>query len=279
MSLPNHCGGLMNLTESRRELNRHSFRPTGTGLRPACIVMLQSQSHFIRLTLDNLEQEGFDARTLLIGADVISRLEQLLPALVIVEASESKEPALELCREIRRVPSLAQTPMILVAASASEEECILGLESGADDFVTESSGGPEFVARVRAVIRRSERQELYSSMPYALPEFVHWLGTPGPTIRIGDIEIDPAAMRVSVRGSEVLTTHLEFRLLYYLVHNQSRVFSRGQLLDAVWGTQYVELRCVDACVRRLRHKIEPDPLRPTYLRTVRGAGYRLVTGA
>ena len=116
-------------------------------------------------------------------------------------------------------------------------------------------------------------------MPYAIPEFVHWLEMPGPTIGIGDIEIDPSSMKVLVRGREVLTTHLEFRLLYYLVHNQSRVFSRGQLLDAVWGTQYVELRCVDACVRRLRHKIEPDPLRPTYLRTVRGAGYRLVTSS
>jgi DNA-binding response OmpR family regulator len=86
-------------------------------------------------------------------------------------------------------------------------------------------------------------------------------------------------MKISVRGTEIVTTALEFRLLYYLVHNQARVFSRDQLLDAVWGTQFVELRSVDACVRRLRRKIEPDPLRPMYLKTIRGAGYCLQAAA
>jgi two-component system response regulator MtrA len=92
---------------------------------------------------------------------------------------------------------------------------------------------------------------------------------------MGEIEIDPTAMTISVRGSQIVTTNLEFRLLYYLVHNQKRVFSRDQLLDVVWGAQNVELRSVDACVRRLRRKIETNPLRPIYLRTVRGAGYSL----
>jgi len=98
-------------------------------------------------------------------------------------------------------------------------------------------------------------------------------------MRLGDIEIDPGAMRISVRGGEIMTTNLEFHLLYYLLHNQGRVFTRDQLLDAVWGAKYVELRSVDACVRRLRRKIEPDPLRPTYLKTVRGAGYCLQVAA
>jgi two-component system response regulator MtrA len=101
---------------------------------------------------------------------------------------------------------------------------------------------------------------------------------PGPTISIGDLEIDPTAMKISVRGTEIVTTNLEFRLLYYLVHHQARVFTRDQLLDVVWGTQNVELRSVDACIRRLRRKIEADPLRPIYLKTVRGAGYSLQGG-
>jgi DNA-binding response OmpR family regulator len=90
-------------------------------------------------------------------------------------------------------------------------------------------------------------------------------------MKSGDIEIDLCAMRILVRGSEIEATNLEFRLLYYLINDQARVFSRDQLLDAVWGAQTdVELRSVDACVRRLRRKIEPDPVHPTYLRTVRG---------
>jgi two-component system response regulator MtrA len=82
-------------------------------------------------------------------------------------------------------------------------------------------------------------------------------------------------MKILIRGVEISTTALEFRLLYYLLHNQGRVFTREQLLDAVWGSQFVELRSVDACVRRLRRKIEPDPLQPIYIRTIRGAGYSL----
>jgi DNA-binding response OmpR family regulator len=95
-------------------------------------------------------------------------------------------------------------------------------------------------------------------------------------MKTGDIEIDLFAMRILVQGSEIEATNLEFRLLYYLINNQARVFSRDQLLDAVWGAHTdVELRSVDACIRRLRRKIEPDPVHPTYLKTVRGAGYSL----
>lgn len=92
-------------------------------------------------------------------------------------------------------------------------------------------------------------------------------------MRAGDIEIDESAMRISVRGNLIETTCLEFRLLHYLFCNQGRVLTRDQLLNAVWDAQFVELRSVDACVRRLRHKIEIEPVRPRYLKTVRGAGY------
>ena len=103
-------------------------------------------------------------------------------------------------------------------------------------------------------------------------------GTLNPALRTGEIEIDPTAMKVSVRGSEVVTTDLEFRFLHYLVQNQARVFTREQLLDAIWGSQYVESRSVDACVRRLRRKIELDPKNPGHLKTIRGAGYSLSGG-
>jgi two-component system phosphate regulon response regulator PhoB len=267
----------MYVAENRRNLNRDGGPQTGARVPVLCTLLLQRESRALGIALENLEHEGFGVRRLSIGPDVISRVEQLRPSLLIIATTQSRGRALDLCREIRKFQSLAHTPVILVVGSASEEDCVRGFDAGADDFVTESLGGREIAARARAVIRRFARQELRFAMPHALPAFLHPLiGTPGPTIRTGDIEINPSAMIISVRGTEVPTTNLEFRLLYYLVHYEARVFSRDQLLDAVWGTQYVELRCVDACIRRLRRKIEPDPLRPTYLKTVRGAGYRLL---
>jgi DNA-binding response OmpR family regulator len=247
---------------------------TDTNIRLLYLIA-ERESNIGRLAVDHLESEGFTVRTFSMetAPSVIKRVELLRPSLVILETAMSKQPELGLCRSIRR----AGTPVILLAANASEEERILGLESGADDYITQSSTGREMVARVRAVLRRFERQQRQPSTRPTLPPFLHSsIGIPGPTMRTGDIEIDASSMKISVRGSEIVTTNLEFRLLYYLAHNQARVFTRDQLLDAVWGTKNnVELRSVDACVQRLRRKIEPDPLRPTYLRTVWGAGYCL----
>jgi len=271
----------MYVAENRKTLNyRKDVLPTATRVVPL-ICVVERESTVAKPALSHLEHEGFAVRTLSLATDAIQRLKQLHPSLVIIETSTtSRGSALELCRGIRCVQSLAWTPVILLAATTSEEERILGLESGADDYITESSSAPEIVARVRAVMRRFARQEHYSGMPQIALPFLHSsVGILSPPVGIGDIEIDPAAMRISVRGSEVVTTNLEFRLLYYLVHNQGRVFTRDQLLDAVWGAEFVELRSVDACIRRLRRKIEPEPLRPTYLRTVRGAGYCLQLAA
>ena len=133
---------------------------------------------------------------------------------------------------------------------------------------------------MRALMRRFARQVPHSWMAHISPPFLHsMVGTVSATLRTGDIEINPTAMRISVRGTEIVATNLEFRLLHYFVQNRDRVFTREQLLDAVWDSQYVEPRSVDACVRRLRRKIERDPLRPAYLKTVRGAGYCLLATA
>ena len=239
---------------------------------PLLCMIMEHESNIGRFVETHLQQEGFGVSVLPMTTDIISRLKQLGPSLVIIETATVKGPALGLCLAIRRT----RTPVILLSANASEEERILGLESGADDYITESSSGREIVARVRAILRRFTRQTREEWIPHIQPPFAHpAIGSFSPNMKTGDIEVDPIAMRISVRGTEVATTKLEFRLLYYLVDNQARVFSRDQLLDAVWGTQNnVELRSVDACVRRLRRKIEPDPVHPTYLKTVRGAGYR-----
>ena len=239
---------------------------------PRLCIITEHECSVGRLAINCLAQEGFTVRVLSLGDDVIQRMEQLRPALVIIQTTMATETALDLCLGIRR----GRIPVILLSVNASEEERILGLEAGADDYITESSTGREIVARVRAVMRRAARRE-GNDWARLLPPFCDAaLHTLNPTMKTGDIEIDLCSMRILVQGSEIEATNLEFRLLYYLINNQARVFSRDQLLDAVWGAHTdVELRSVDACIRRLRRKIERDPVRPTYLRTVRGAGYSL----
>ena len=164
---------------------------------------------------------------------------------------------LELCRRIRQTGALAMIPVIFLTAKASESDKIMGLELGADDYIPKPFSSRELVARVRAVLRRFER-------PLA-----------PAVVKAGDIEIDSGAMTLSVRGNLTQTTATEFRLLEYLARHPGRVFTRDQLLDAVWrDTHYVTPRSVDVYVRRIREKIEPDPENPRYLKTVRGAGYR-----
>jgi DNA-binding response OmpR family regulator len=258
---------------------REDFVPSKTR---ALIWVVERESSIGKLAIENLEQEGFRVSALPMKHEVIQRIKQVSPSLVVIETGAAGDSALDLCRKIRRLDSLARTPVIFLSANASEEERVLGLEAGADDYITESSTGREVVARVRAVMRRFMQHEPYPASAKTPRAFNHYFsaGVLSPTITMGDIEIDPTAMTISIRGNAILTTYLEFRLLYYLLHNEGRVFSRDQLLDAVWGAGFVELRSVDACIRRLRRKIEPEPLRPTYLQTVRGAGYCLrVSGA
>jgi two-component system phosphate regulon response regulator PhoB len=164
---------------------------------------------------------------------------------------------LELCRQIRQAPTLASSPVIFLTAKSSEADRVLGLELGADDYIPKPFSPRELVARVKAVLRRFERPL-----------------SPTP-LQVGEIEIDPGAMTLVVRGNVVPTTATEFRLLDYFARHLGRVFTRDQLLDSVWrDTAYVTPRSVDVYVRRIREKIEPDPENPRYLRTVRGAGYR-----
>jgi DNA-binding response OmpR family regulator len=149
------------------------------------------------------------------------------------------------------------TPVIFLTAKSGEADRVLGLELGADDYIPKPFSPRELVARVKAVLRRFER-------PLA-PEIT----------RHGELIVDSGAMTLTVRGQQIETTATEFRLLEYLARHPGRVFTRDQLLDAVWrDTAYVTPRSVDVYVRRIREKIEVDPEQPLFLRTVRGAGYK-----
>jgi DNA-binding response OmpR family regulator len=164
---------------------------------------------------------------------------------------------MELCRLIRRSSSLSKIPIIFLSAKNSEIDRVSGLEQGGDDYIVKPFSPREVVARIKAVLRRFEKPL-----------------EPGIVI-MGDVKVDSGAMELTVRDKAVTTTATEFRLLDYFVRHPGRVFTRDQLLDAVWKeTAFVTPRSVDVYVRRIREKIEKDPETPRLLKTVRGAGYR-----
>ena len=221
------------------------------------IFLVEDDPDISRLVRHHLESDGFSVRHFSTGIGVIAEAQRQSPSLFLLDIMVPGGDGLELCRRIRQTPMLGGAPVIFLTAKSGEADRILGLELGADDYISKPFSPRELVARVKAVLRRFERP--LSSAP----------------VKIGEIEIDPSAMTLTVSGKQVQTTATEFRLLDYLARHAGRVFTRDQLLDAVWrDTSYVTPRSVDVYVRRIREKIEPDPERPRYLRTVRGAGYR-----
>jgi DNA-binding response OmpR family regulator len=208
-----------------------------------------------------LERAGYAVQTFF-SANILSEIESQRPCLVSVAMMLPDGNGLELCRRIRENPVLARTPVVFLIDEDAEEHRVLALESGGDDCLLKPFSPRELVARIQAVLRRfGPRQQV-------------------PRPQAADLVIDSAAMRLHVRGAEVPTTTLEFRLIEYLARHRGQVFTRDVLLDSVWGDmQFVTPRSVDACVRRIREKIEPNQNAPTYLKTVRGVGYRLDAAA
>jgi len=221
------------------------------------IYVVEDEADIARLVKHHLEAAGFQARLFASSDVVIAEAQRDKPVLFLLDIMIPGGDGFDLCRRIRETQAMAMTPVIFLTAKSSEGDRVLGLELGADDYVAKPFSPRELIARIKAVLRRFER-------PLA-PE----------VIRLGEIEIDSGAMILKVRGKQVATTATEFRLLEYMARHPGRVFTRDQLLDAVWrDTAYVTPRSVDVYVRRIREKIEKDAEEPHYLRTVRGAGYR-----
>jgi DNA-binding response OmpR family regulator len=224
---------------------------------PELIFVVEGQDSACRSTQFCLEQAGYAVRTFSTTTEAIAMAHQSRPSLVLVAAALRGARRHDLCRRVREHPLLAKTPVVLLIDVPDENSRLEGLEAGADDCVVTPFSPGELVARVQAVLRRLGR-----SIPTAISD-------------PAEIVIDCAAMKLSVRGDEVTTTTLEFRLVEYLARHRGQVFTRDVLLDAVWGeTQFVTPRSVDACIGRIRGKIEPDKASPTYLKTIRGVGYR-----
>ncbi len=221
------------------------------------IFVVEDDADIGRLVGHHLENSGYGVRLFASAANVLSEAEKERPSLLLLDIMVPGGDGLDLCRRVRQTAAIALTPVIFLTARSGESDRVLGLELGADDYITKPFSPRELVARVKAVLRRFEKPL-----------------TPA-NVKFGELEIDTGAMILTVRGKQVPTTATEFRLLEYLARHVGRVFTRDQLLDAVWrDTHYVTPRSVDVYVRRIREKIEKDPENPRYLRTVRGAGYR-----
>jgi two-component system phosphate regulon response regulator PhoB len=200
-----------------------------------------------------LEQAGYSVQSFS-TIRIVPEAEMTQPRLILCALKMPDGSGLELYRRLRKNPRLSATPLIFLFNPAVPDQYSMAFESGANGLLPNSVTSHDLIAYIRAVLNR---QGAASAQPH-------------------DLLIDVAAMRISVRGEEVQVTSLEFRLIEYLSKHRGQVFTRDQLLDAVWGdTQFVTPRTVDACIRRIRKKIEPDPDVPTLLKTVRGTGYRV----
>ncbi|WLR41862.1 response regulator YycF [Bacillus carboniphilus] len=208
----------------------------------------------------NFIKEGYEVHCAYDGQEAIDKVEEIKPDLIMLDIMLPVKDGMEVCREIRKKHEI---PIIMLTAKDSEIDKVLGLELGADDYVTKPFSSRELLARVKANLRR------HSSVDTAAED--------GSTeIQIGMLTIHPDAYIVSKRGEKIELTHREFELLHYLAKHIGQVMTREHLLQTVWGYDYFgDVRTVDVTVRRLREKIEDNPSHPAWIVTRRGVGYYL----
>lgn len=221
------------------------------------VLVVEDEDALATLLTWNLEKEGYAVRLAVDGEEALMMVDEQLPDLVLLDWMLPKVAGIEVCRRLRARPDARNIPIIMMTARSEESDRIRGLDTGADDYVTKPFSTTELMARVRAVLRRIRP---------ALAE---------DTLTYGDIELDKVAHRVRRGGREIHLGPTEYRLLDHLMQFPGRVFSREQLLDAVWGSDvYVEARTVDVHIGRLRKAINADG-DVDLIRTVRSAGYAL----
>jgi DNA-binding response OmpR family regulator len=220
------------------------------------ILVVEDEMRIARLVRDYLEHAGFDVIVAADGGSALAGARGSKPDLIVLDLGLPGQDGLDVTRQLRKTSNV---PIVMLTARGDESDRVVGLELGADDYVVKPFSPKELVARVRAVLRRTQQAR-----------------TDGPEVlRVSDVEVDVPRMRVSVAGRSVELTPTEFELIATLVREPGRVFTRAQLLDAVhgWAIESYE-RAIDAHVKNIRKKIEPTPGRPRYLLTVHGVGYR-----
>ena len=219
------------------------------------VLVVEDEIEIARVVRDYLDNAGFEVIVVGDGGSAIASVRSAKPDLLVLDLGLPGRDGLDVAREIRR---WSNTPIVMLTARGDETDRVVGLELGADDYVVKPFSPKELVARVRAVLRRTRAAERGAEV-----------------LRAGDVQVDTGKMRVTVAGSPVELTPTEFQLLSTLIAEPGRVFTRGQLLDAVHGVAIESYeRAIDAHVKNMRRKIEPDPSAPRYLLTVHGVGYR-----
>jgi len=220
------------------------------------ILLIEDDSDLYSLLKYNLEKEGFTLTGLQTGKGALDLCRQVRPDLILLDIMLPDSDGLDICKGIRKDPELAATPVIFLTARASETDRIVGLEIGANDYVVKPFFVRELVARVKLQLRGAIRSEA------------------ARVLEGGGLELDPSSRQVRQNGGPVALTATEFRLLEFLMSRPGVVFSREQLLDAVWGQdRAITDRAVDVYVLRLRQKVESDPAAPQLIHSVRGFGY------
>jgi two-component system, OmpR family, response regulator VicR len=225
------------------------------------ILVVDDEKPIADILQFNLKKEGYDVYCAYDGNDALRMVEEIMPDLILLDIMLPQRDGMEVCREVRKKYEM---PIIMLTAKDSEIDKVLGLELGADDYVTKPFSTRELIARVKANLRRHQtninQQEENESNE----------------IELGSLTIHPDAYIVSKRGEMIELTHREFELLHYLAQHIGQVMTREHLLQTVWGYDYFgDVRTVDVTVRRLREKIEDNPSHPTWIVTRRGVGYYL----
>ncbi len=205
-----------------------------------------------------LSKEGFDVAVAASGPEAVEVFDKSGADLILLDLMLPGLSGTEVCRQIRTKSSV---PIIMLTAKDSEIDKVVGLELGADDYVTKPYSSRELIARIRAVLRRGEIQDA---------------GGDESTLEVGPVRMDTDRHVITVNGEQVAIPLKEFELLEFLMRNAGRVLTRVQLIDRVWGSDYVgDTKTLDVHIKRLRAKIEKDPANPEYIQTVRGMGYKM----
>jgi len=225
----------------------------------AKILIVEDEPAIQELLTFNVMQAGFQALRAEDGDSAWQQIRSVVPDLILLDWMLPKTSGVILAKQFRQDARTKDVPIIMLTARGEESDKILGLESGADDYITKPFSPRELMARIRAVLRRH------------IPQM------PEETVGVGGLELSPTTHRVNAKGKGIELGPTEFRLLHFFMTHPERVYSRAQLLDQVWGTQvFVEERTVDVHIRRLRSALEPASL-DGMIQTVRGSGYRFST--